>query len=465
MAYRITTLLLLCSAVALPQTAPDRGIDLIVGNAFTSAAGPRILQRLCDETGGRLMGTAGNERGLEILAGELAAMGFAPRREPFSAPGWERGEDVLSLTSPVRRILRSAALGYTEAVPAFEDTLVFVGGGHAEEYTGRRASGKIVLVSGEPPRAKEPLLRYEVIDIAAAQGARAVLFINDKEGGLLLCGVGNFQGHANAVPAFSITLEEGRWLQRLIGSGVTVKVRMDVRSRTRKVTSANLVATLPGRSPRKIIVGAHCDSWDLSQGALDNGIGSAIIADVARLLKTFSPVNAYTVEFVWFNGEELGLWGAKAYLATHSPEEVAAVINLDMMGSPRGFNVMGYDEAIPLLQGISRRLPGFHLEEEIQSVPSTNSDHQPFLLAGIPAIAPYGWLDGTKVRYYHDLADTYDKAEGKGLCEAAAVVSVMVKELANSPLSFRRSTPEEMVPLLRKHGVEDRLRRQKEWPF
>ena len=114
---------------------------------------------------------------------------------------------------------------------------------------------------------------------------------------------------------------------------------------------------------------------------------------------------------------------------------------------------------------IDASLPGFQLEGEIQSVPWTNSDHQPFLVAGIPSISPYGSLEGSKARYYHDFADSFDKANGKGLCEAAAVVAVLVRELAGSGLAFRRATKEEIIQLLRKHGVEERLKRQKEWPY
>ena len=456
---------LLCLlTVPSPAQVPDW--NAIIGSAYTGARAYRVLERLSDEAGGRLMGTEGNRSGIETLRSELRTFGFAPSLETFRAPGWRRGEDRIEMTLPVRRTLRAAALGYTDDVPTFEDTLVFAGHGFPEEYPPLRANGKIVLVTSETPEGKPPLLRYEAIDIAAAHGARAILFINEKKGGMLLLGVGNFDGKPNAVPAFSVTFEEGKWLERLLKEEKTVRIRLECRSRCETMESANLVARLPGRRPQKILVGAHIDSWDIGQGSTDNGTGSAVLLDVARLLGSCSPKNEYTIEFVWFNGEELGLWGSTRYAEQHPSNQIAAMVNLDMTGSPVSFNTMGFDEALPLLRGIVRGLPGYALQEEIQSVPWTNSDHQPFLLRGIPTIGIGSRLDPADVRFYHDFGDTFDKVNRQYLSDAAAVTSVLVAMLANATdLDFRHRTQDETITLYRRHKVDETLRRQKEWPF
>jgi len=463
--HRFQLQLLLCMLISTASAQPPNW-NTIVGSAYTGAQAYHILGRLSDEAGGRLMGTDGNRRGLDLLRGELLALGLSPSLEPFTAPGWQRGEDRVEMTSPLHRTLRAAALGYSDRTPTFEDTVVFAGHGFPETYTSLRARGKIVLVTSEAPDGRPPLLRYEVIDIAASQGARAVLFINDKKGGMLLLGVGNFQGKPNAVPAFSVTFEEGKWIERLLHEGKTVIARLEIRSECRSIESANLVARLAGKRPQKILVGAHVDSWDIGQGATDNGIGSAVLFDVARLLAAWCPRNEYTVEFVWFNGEELGLWGSKRYAERHPPEEIAAVVNLDMTGSPVSFNAMGFDEAIPFLAHIVRGLPGYALQDDIQSVPWTNSDHQPFLLRGIPSIGIGGRLDPADVRFYHDFGDTFDKVNRQYLSDAAAVTAVLVASLANPiDLTFRRKTQEEIIEFYRSHKVDETLKRQKEWPF
>ncbi len=463
--HRSASLLLLCalSSHAVAQSPDWNGI---VGSAYTGAQGYRILQRLSDEAGGRLMGTDGNRLGLELLRSELRGCGLSPSLEPFAAPGWRRGEDRVEMTWPVHRLLRAAALGYTDSTPAFEDTVVYAGFGFPEAYATLRARGKIVLVTSEPPEGRAPLLRYEAIDIAASQGARAILFINEKKGGMLLLGVGNFQGKPNAIPAFTVTFEEGKWMERLLSEKKPVRARLEVRSKCETMESANLVARLPGRKSQKILVGAHIDSWDIGQGATDNGLGSALLFDVARLLSTCSPKNEYTVEFVWFNGEELGLWGSTRYAERHPAEEIAAVVNLDMTGSPVSFNAMGFEEAVPLLRRIVKGLPGYALQEEIQNIPWTNSDHQPFLLRGIPSIGIGGRLEEEDVRFYHDFGDTFDKVNKQHLSDAVAVTAVLVATLANAAdLQYRHRTPDEVVSFYHKHKVDETLKRQKEWPF
>ncbi|GAB4365200.1 MAG: hypothetical protein Kow0042_04310 [Calditrichia bacterium] len=308
-----------------------------------------------------MAGWPANEKALEILTENLQKLGITPRREKFHMPGWFRENDEVKIIEPLERRLQAVALGYVDSKPSFQAAVEYVQYGREEEYQGKDVQGKIVLVTSEQPPGQEAPLRSEVIHIAAQKGAETVLFINTKAGGLTLAGTGNFQGDPTPIPAFSLSREEGEWLQRLLEKETPVRLEIATRSYCREVETANVVVRLPGESDQKIVVGAHLDSWDLGQGSIDNGLGSAILFDVVRLFLQFSFKNFYTIEFVWFNGEELGLWGAKKYLEMHSADKFLAMINMDMTGSPTGFNAMGSDELIPLLEGLVSDLPGFHL--------------------------------------------------------------------------------------------------------
>jgi Zn-dependent M28 family amino/carboxypeptidase len=230
--------------------------------------------------------------------------------------------------------------------------------------------------------------------------------------------------------------------------------------------TANTIVTFPGKSDEKIVIGAHFDSWDLGQGSVDNGIGTATLYDVARLIHKFSPENYYTIELVWFNGEELGLWGSKRYVEIHKGEKIRAMINMDMTGYPTGFNAMGIDEFIPMLNDLREKLNGFNLNAGVVNSPWTNSDHMPFMFAGIPTITLQAHLDEDMYKYYHEAGDTFDKVNKKYLSETAAVVSILATELAdNKTLIINHRTDKEMIELFKKHGLDKRLKRQNEWIF
>ncbi len=109
-------------------------------------------------------------------------------------------------------------------------------------------------------------------------------------------------------------------------------------------TSGNLIARIPGADPsRAIILGAHIDSPN-SPGALDNGSGSAILLEIARILnetKIQPPTDLY---LAWFGSEELGLYGSNHFAATHQEllDKTVAMLQIDALSYP--------------LDGISARL-------------------------------------------------------------------------------------------------------------
>ncbi len=455
---------LLALFLSLPVHAQVSPWAQLFSSAYFDQQGYEVLRTMTDAAGPRVMGTAGNEKAIAILADALRGLGYEPKIERFSTTGWIRGDDEVRVVTPFARRLRCAALGFTDSVPTFAAGLVDLGHGYDDEYEGRAVRGSVVLVSQDKVPNREELLRYEAIDIAASHGARAILFINEKAGGQVLAGAGNFHGHPTAIPAFSITKEEGLWLRRLLTSGTSVT--MDIRARSHCVSTQapNLVATLPGRSPKKIVVGAHVDTWDIGLGGVDNGQGTAVLFELARLLRRWSPNNAYTIEFVWFNGEELGLHGAKAYAAAHHEDPILAVINMDMTGSPLGINAMGFDEFVPFFRNLVSRLNGFELPNGVSSTPWTNSDHVPFIMKGIPTFTVHGKLDEPMYTYYHDFGDSFDKISKRYISDAAAILSILTQELANAPIEqFRRRTREEVISLWKKNKLDERLKKQKEW--
>lgn len=444
----------------LPQKSEWK--DLLTFSFFKNR-GYEVLQRICDEAGGRIAGTQANEKAIQIFIEEAKRDNLQIKLEEFEFPGWFRQEDSIKLKYPYEKSLRAVALGFNNPSELIEAPVVFANYGYEEDYNHLDASGKIVLVTQERPKNKEELLRYEAIEIASRKGAKAILFMNDKPGGLVLAGVGNFQGTPNPIPAFSITNEDGQMLVRQIQKGIIPIVQVKSNSFCKENKSSNAILTLAGKNPKKIVVGGHFDSWDISQGAVDNGVGIAVLYEIARNLSRYKNFN-YTIEIVWFNGEELGLWGSKKYVEKHK-DEVVLMINLDMPGDPTGFNTMGFAFLDSFALSIVKNLDGLNLKDGIISRPWTNSDHMYFMFEGIPTITPLGWMEEPMYHHYHDYGDTFDKVNKKYISNSAGILSILIYELANSNLDFPRLKRSEIIELLKKNGLDKRLKKQKEWKF
>ncbi len=440
--------------------------NLMIGSAFTENQAYPVLQKICDEAGGRLTGTPQNEKGQNILINALKSLGLNARREYFEMPGWVRGDDRIRMVQPTERKLRAVALGYVQKTPEFSAQVVFAFSGQQGILDTMDVRNKIVLIGYERPKKGHRPLRAQVIRFAAQKGARAVLFINSKTGGLCLAGTSSFQGDPAPIPAFSLSREEGLWLKRLVTSGKKTVLQVAVRSYCKPLKTSNIVLTLPGKVKEKIVLGAHFDSWDLGQGSIDNGLGTAILFDVARLIARYHRDNYYTLEFVWFNGEELGLWGSKKYMEQHRNEAILAMINMDMTGRVTGFDAMGFDEFLPLFKELVPNLVGFNLTQAVTNKPWMNSDHMPFMLHGIPVITTNAHLDKEQVTYYHSFGDTFDKVRPDYLAQSAGIIAVLATELANRPqLHLKRHSKKQIKEMLEHYNLDRILKSENEWPF
>lgn len=444
------------------RAEPVQGIqDAIYADAQADASGHEFLTRLCDDFGGRMTGTANNRGALERTVAELKAVGVEARLETFRMPGWVREHDEVTMLAPVHRPLRVASLSYTQPHARFEADVVDIGDGREEDFKHLDAAGKIGLLA---PNTTVPRGQYE--KAAVAHGMRGILFIDRVAGGQLLARTGSFTGEPLRIPVYSITQEEGNWMVRRLKRGEPVRVSLETRSHCEEIETANIVVTFPGQTADLIVVGAHFDSWDLGQGAMDNGIGTAQLYALARVLKAHSPKNLRTIQLVWFNGEEQGLWGSRVHAPTLRNEPVTAMINLDMVGFPLSVNSLGYDDLLPLLERYNASLGEHKLKQGVGNINWFGSDHTPFQLEGIRAITFGGLIEPASVRYYHDLADTIDKVDPRMIPESTAAIATLVYRLANEPgLPTNRISAADTEALFRKFALETRMKGIGLWPF
>jgi hypothetical protein len=426
------------------------GTDVVAERVAQDVGAHEFLVRLCDDFGGRVTGQPANKRALQRLEAELRTLGLEPERSLFGMPGWRRGDDTVQLLTPLSRKLRVAALAYSAPHDAFEAEVVDLGPAREEDLVGRDLRGKIGLVD---PRT--PLPTRELVRNAERHGLRGLLYLNRVNGGQLLTRSSSFDGAALPLPLYSITQEEGRWLQRLVHRGEAPRVRIMTRSTPEWVETANLVVRFEGASDETVVVGAHFDSWDLGQGAIDNGLGIAQLYALAKALRGV-PLRR-GVELVWFNGEEQGLWGSRHQVTLPRNDRIAVMLNLDMVGVPIAVNALGDDDLVPVLRAWNEARGAQALAKGVENAAWFGSDHVPYQLAGIRAVTFNAPIDPALVRYYHDLADTVDKVSLELVQDSAAVIASLVVYLAHADLPAEERSPEATRALFRRFGLDRRM--------
>ncbi|MBY5161920.1 M28 family metallopeptidase [Salsipaludibacter albus] len=220
----------------------------------------------------------------------------------------------------------------------------------------------------------------------------------------------NFSG--TTLPAMAASFETGLELTGGVlqgDTGQTARFFIDWRPGT--YTTRNVIAQTPEGDPDNVVVvGAHLDSVGVGPGINDNGSGSSTILEIAEQMSKVKPRNA--VRFAWFSAEESGLLGSEAYVDSLSADEldqIAAMLNFDMVGSPN-FARFVYDgdlsDSEPPPSGApdgSAQIEDLFVDwfdsQGLASEPtafSGRSDYGPFIEVGIPAGGLFTGAEGIK---------------------------------------------------------------------
>jgi len=447
---------------------------LVVGEIFSSNRGFEHLLFLCDELGSRFAGSPQERRAAEYIAEQLEEFGYEPVVETFEFLGWQRGGALLEILSPFRRELPALVLPYSPPADLVAE-LVSVGQGEAEDFAlvGDRLAGKVALCAAEttPAPGRRASHRRTKYRRAVEAGAVGFIFWNQNPGQVII--TGSLASDAEApIPGFGISRESGLFLLRMLERGpVTVRLKAD--GATVRLTSQNVVVDLPGRSGELVIVGAHYDGHDISQGALDNAAGTVVGLEIARALRAAvdAPLER-TIRFIFFGAEEVGLVGSWRYVEAHRAELDRVVFMLNLDTAARGrlgteyLVLTGWPELVAYFRELGRRL-GYEFGVEDRF--NTHSDHFPFAVAGIPTatLTSNERAEGLVGRGWgHTPADTVDKVSPKALQGAAMVGARVVLALAaGSDLAGLRRSPAELEPFLLEERLLDELKERGRFPL
>jgi Zn-dependent M28 family amino/carboxypeptidase len=248
------------------------------------------------------------------------------------------------------------------------------------------------------------------------------------------------------VPQAYVTHEDFSLIYRLAAVGaVTLKVNLTGTFSPSPAPASITVAEIRGSEfpDERVIVGGHLDSWDLGQGALDNGTGSMAVLEAARTLKALGWKPKRTITFILFTGEEQGGVGVETFMKNHASEvpKMDAVLVHDT-GTGKVFSIAleNLYETAPLMGEIYEPLREVFDLQPLSTRYFGSSDHVAFLRAGVPA-----YFCIQKPAHYreahHSQADTFDKVIPDEINEGAALLAAWAWNVSEMPAALPHHSP------------------------
>lgn len=297
--------------------------------------------------------------------------------------------------------------------------------------------------------------RREIAEFLKNEGVAALLTDSGKPHGLLNM-TGSWGGRdrvssTDPLPTLFMTHDHYALLYRLATRPNAGPVRVEVDITNKLIPGPlpvyNTVGEIRGseKPDEFVVVGAHIDSWDLGQGTTDNGTGTSVVLETARILASSGVKPKRSIRFVLFSGEEQGLHGSKAYVTKHKEDlkknASAALIHDTGTGKIMGISLNGREAIKPIMEQELASLKELGVTD-FSLRTSGGSDHMSFEAEKVP-----GFMfrqDPAEYRLtHHSQSDTLDKAREADLIQGAQVMSVIAMRLANRPDLLPRPAEED----------------------
>ena len=435
------------NAVAAYQAVAD---SLIAAATGDSAAYIR-LGLLVDTFGPRLSGSAALESAIDWILKEMKSDGLENvRGERVMVPHWVRGAESAELVKPRKARLAVLGLGGSVATPSAGITAPVLVVSSFDELAARgaEAKGKIVLFDA-PFTSYRETVRYRLAGASAAARVGAVAS--------LIRSVASFSIHSphtgvvlydstttRRIPAAALSVEDAAMLHRFQNRGQPIVLTLRMGAKVLPdAPSRNVVAELPGREhPDQVVVlGGHIDSWDVGQGAMDDGGGAVAAWEAVRVMRRLNLHPRRTVRVVLWTSEETGARGGSAYRDQHLAElgkHVLAIESDNGVFAPTGFGVRGSDSTTAIAREIAALLQpvGATMVTPVKEGPE--ADVEPLADRGVPAMG----LQVDASRYFwfhHSSGDTFDKIDAGEMARCVAALAVMAFVVADMPSPLPRA--------------------------
>ncbi|MFB6113071.1 MAG: M28 family peptidase [Halodesulfurarchaeum sp.] len=429
-----------------------------IGTTFESTTGWSHLVDLAS-IDNRMAGTPGEREAAEATKTALGQYTRNARIDSFPVTRWDR--EIAHVETP-------SGLESGIGLPMSPDDdatgeLVSLGYGLPDDFETTDLDGRVVLVRSDVPEYVDRRIhRREKYYRAVDAGAVGFVFQNHVEGGLPKTGsVGTSDGGVGEIPAVGVSKEVGSRLERNYdGTDITVSVSATISDSE----SHSVHAELGPRTDEEILLTSHLDAHDISEGAMDNGAGTAMLVEVARALSNRESRLETKLHLIAFGAEEVGLQGSTRDAAERNLETVSAVVNLDGVLAARtlSVDVNGFDGFEPAVEAVSER---FDHPIEVRPTYEPHSDHWPYVERGVPGCFVSSSTDETGRGWGHTPADTLDKLDVRTFREQSILVSELLLNLAQSDRRIPNVSQSEIAAALEEAGEAEAMRVTGDWPY
>ena len=466
------------------RTAMEKADQQIANEVKSHSELMKNLEYLCYRIGPRLTGSPQMQAASQWTLQRFRDYGVDAHLETTQiAHSWIRGRDTAALIKPLppgltARNIEVRAAGWSKATPgeitASVAALPNIQSASDIDRYKDRIKGAIVLARAPnkmpdqaepvdnaydsviPPRRGLPppgaAERFRMLRALAAAQPAAILVDSGKFDSLFNMTAFGSGYQPSQVPVAFITHEDYSLLYRLASAdsapgAVQMRLNLTGTFSPGPVDASITVAEIKGSEfpDERVIVGGHLDSWDLGQGAVDNGTGAMSVLEAARSLKALGWKPKRTITFILFTGEEQGGVGAETFLANHAAEldKVDAVLVNDL-GTGKIFTItMEGDRqwnVAPLALEIYTPLQEVFDMNAMDTRYYGSSDHVPFMNRGVPAFFTLARVAGYR-EAHHSQADTFDKVIPENTNEGAALVAAWAWNVSEMPERLPHHSP------------------------
>jgi hypothetical protein len=451
MRWRIPTLALalLAAGAGYAADAPNLADQYrpvagkLIDAALADTEGYNRLAYLCYRIGNRLSGSASLEQAIAWSAEQMKAAGLSNVRViPVKVPHWVRGAESGRMVAPLDKPLHMLGLGMSVGTPPGGITADVVTVSSFDELAGldrEKVQGKIVVYN-EPYTGYGPTRVYRSSgpSRAAALGAVAALVRSATPLAMQAPHTGEMAYDASQpkIPAAAVSPEDAMMIARLCADGVPVKVHIEMGAHMEPdADSGDVIGEIPGREkPEEIVViGGHIDSWDVGQGAQDDGASIIACLQALALMHKLGLQPRRTIRVAFWVNEENGSRGGEAYRAFVGGQIEDHVAAIEMDGgaeAPLGFGAGVDQNSMEMLRQIGTLLERVGAGEIAGG--GGGSDIAPLLRDGVPGLSEL--TVGTHYfDWHHSEADTLDKVSPEDFRKNMAALAVMGYVLADMP--------------------------------